>query len=513
MAHLLHSQLVNMRMGEHESVAEFVHEFELKKGRLGTMWIIVTQEQALLYLMAALPKSHQDTTIRVFFEHQGYKSRADAASAKSFISNSSPSPLPSPSSSSSTFYSQSSNLSITPTTAHVANFRDPTSGILYDNKGVQIICHTEGCFENRTQRDFPRNKNDVQNLAEGEGKQVGRSPEQKLKAKEKKSRAKVRFTGKIAKLEKYELLFELSEEGGAISSLSFIGAEQANLLQTRSLEKKSTTWLFNTASDHHCSDQIHLFKDLSQAKLNIEGIIEGASLVANQKGTISILSNNTTGASHTRKLRDILYSPDMTNNILSVPILADKGATIVFCPSGGKLVISGKVTIERGAVVIPLKRNAGAFLTVTDVPDAHGSQGGARFLLENGKEWIGNSITWWEMDEYLEPSFPSRPIIPQATCSASPSLPTPPPAQPLPQNAPEPQLPLAEYVNIAIPHPSTPPLADIPEQRAITPPPPQPEIFPPTPPLQPRAKRERKTLRSLLSHWYVPAVPDRLHVC
>ncbi|KAK4702060.1 hypothetical protein P7C70_g4163, partial [Phenoliferia sp. Uapishka_3] len=259
---------------------------------MGTRFVI-SPEHALTYLKGALPHSHQTTTLRVFNgQTDPAKKTYDALrrTLKSLhigSSSNSASPLHSPSSSTSTMYLFKKD------------------GILYTNKGDKVDCRK--CGENHAARDCPKPVTDYQDLSESKGKE--QTPEAELKDKR----------------------YRDSEEEK--SGLLFIGAERSTMFAARAATADGTTrFICNTGSENHGTDRLDLLTEQQPADVQIEGIVDGAFLTAKTKGTIVIRLPDQRPL---MTLHNVLHSEKMSENIISLQKLADKGAIIVLRQGGG----------------------------------------------------------------------------------------------------------------------------------------------------------------------------------
>ncbi|KAK4695009.1 hypothetical protein P7C70_g8636, partial [Phenoliferia sp. Uapishka_3] len=373
-AHLVHTQLVNLRLQEHGNVELFFKEFDLKKTRLAAMGdkYVVTPEQALLYLKGALPLSHQMSTLRIFNSNPDPTKKTyaqlrhtllreasvlhdieTANEAKAFLSNS----KPTPSASSSRFPSSNSSTS--------QMFLFTQNGVLYTNKGDKVDCRI--CGENHTARDCTKKSDDYQDLSAATSQPPRqKSPEAKLKekAKRKASSEKKKALLAEAKILLAAAAAESESDDGEKSGVSFIGAQSSTILALKSAKNAPKVFVTDTGSDSHAVDDLDLLVDPVPTSVQIEGIVEGTFLSAKTKGTVILQK---TKDRPQIALRDVLYSEQTSANIISLQKLADKGATIVLRPGGGQIVTSGQVTVSSSASTIPIDRKVGGFWTITDV--------------------------------------------------------------------------------------------------------------------------------------------------
>ncbi|KAK4704580.1 hypothetical protein P7C70_g1623, partial [Phenoliferia sp. Uapishka_3] len=308
-AHLVHYRLVNLKLQENGDVLQFFKEFELDKNRLAAMDVDGVEKLSnwLWFPSYPFPFSFDFT-----FKYFSFK-------------------------------------------------RD---GVLYTNKGDKVDCRK--CGENHTARDCPKPATDYQELSESSlraGKK--NSPEAKLKdkAKRKASSEKKKALIAEAKILMAAAAAQSESDEGEKLAYSFIVAETSTILAARAAAKGATTFICNTGYENHVTDNINLLTDQTSANVQIKGIVEGAFLVAKTKGNIVIKKPDQRPL---LTLRNVLHSDKMSENIMSLQKLADKGTVIVLRQGGGQIVVSGQVTVS-GSGIIPVNRKVGAFWTISDV--------------------------------------------------------------------------------------------------------------------------------------------------
>mgnify|MGYP001586453171 FL=1 len=138
-------------------------------------------------------------------------------------------------------------------------------------------------------------------------------------------------------------------------------SSSATLLRTAS-RTPGVTLVADSGSDRHGIVDLSLLSDPASANVRIEGIVEGADLVATTTGTLKLEVGG-----RPLVLRDVLHSGQMSDNILSLQRIADKGATIILRQDGGEIVLDQPVATPADAKTVPLERQSSGFWTVTDV--------------------------------------------------------------------------------------------------------------------------------------------------
>jgi len=96
----------------------------------------------------------------------------------------------------------------------------------------------------------------------------------------------------------------------------------ATCFSTRS---SSECWLIDTGYTNHMTFDRTLFKDLQSTKISKVRIGNGDYISAKGKGTITIATN-----SGTETISDVLYVPDIDQNLLSVGQLIENGFKVTF---------------------------------------------------------------------------------------------------------------------------------------------------------------------------------------
>ena len=361
-AHLVLGQFMTRKMLENDNIELHVQEMDTLKSKLAAMNHLVDESTALLALKNSLPDSYQTSTLRAFaFVPKAMKTYAElrrqilleyrrkvtadevtksfrAMALRAAASHGQPAapalapPTPSV---------QHAHQGPPPATATVFVVRGP-DGILRDNKGAVIDCRI--CGQNHTARNHPTG--DAQDL--DEGARPPRTPEQLQKLRDKRKSAKIRRA--MAKLS--------SSSGGSEddeSAHSFISRQvntdssSATLLRTAS-RTPGVTLVADSGSDRHGIVDLSLLSDPASANVRIEGIVEGADLVATTTGTLKLEVGG-----RPLVLRDVLHSGQMSDNILSLQRIADKGATIILRQDGGEIVLDQPVATPADAKTVPLE--------------------------------------------------------------------------------------------------------------------------------------------------------------
>jgi predicted aspartyl protease len=96
----------------------------------------------------------------------------------------------------------------------------------------------------------------------------------------------------------------------------------ATCFSTRS---SSECWLINSGYTNHMTFDRTLFKDLQSTEISKVRIGNGDYISVKGKGTIAIATN-----SGTKTILDVLYVPDIDQNLLSVGQLIEKGFKVTF---------------------------------------------------------------------------------------------------------------------------------------------------------------------------------------
>jgi len=92
-----------------------------------------------------------------------------------------------------------------------------------------------------------------------------------------------------------------------------------------STKSSSECWLIDSGCTNHMTYDRTLFKDLQSTKIIKVRIENGDYISAKGKGTISITTN-----SGTKSISDVLYVPEIDQNLLSVGQLIEKGFKVTF---------------------------------------------------------------------------------------------------------------------------------------------------------------------------------------
>jgi len=92
-----------------------------------------------------------------------------------------------------------------------------------------------------------------------------------------------------------------------------------------STKSGSECWLIDSGITNHMTYDKTLFKDLRPTKVSKVRIGNGSYIPAKGKGTILI--STTSGI---KTISDVLYVPDIDQNLLSVGQLLEKGFKVIF---------------------------------------------------------------------------------------------------------------------------------------------------------------------------------------
>ena len=87
----------------------------------------------------------------------------------------------------------------------------------------------------------------------------------------------------------------------------------------------SENWLIDSGYTNHMTHDKELFKELKSTESKKVGIGNGEYIAVKGKGTIAIAS-----CSGTKLITDVLYVPDIVQNLLSVGQLIEKGFKVIF---------------------------------------------------------------------------------------------------------------------------------------------------------------------------------------
>ena len=92
-----------------------------------------------------------------------------------------------------------------------------------------------------------------------------------------------------------------------------------------SIQNSLDNWLIDSGCTNHMTFDKSLFRTLQSIEVARVRIGNGDCIVAKGKGTIVITTN-----SGTETISDVLYIPDIEQNLLSVGQLIEKGMKVIF---------------------------------------------------------------------------------------------------------------------------------------------------------------------------------------
>ncbi|KAK9132834.1 hypothetical protein Scep_012362 [Stephania cephalantha] len=91
------------------------------------------------------------------------------------------------------------------------------------------------------------------------------------------------------------------------------------------IEDSNKSWLIDSGCTNHMCRDITLFRDMKPVEIQKVRIENGGYILAKGKGTVSI-----TTSSGIKLISDVLYIPDIDQNLLSVGQLIEKGYKVSF---------------------------------------------------------------------------------------------------------------------------------------------------------------------------------------
>ena len=101
--------------------------------------------------------------------------------------------------------------------------------------------------------------------------------------------------------------------------------EQLFVATCFSTSNNSESWLIDSGCTHHMTYDEELFKELDRTTISKVRIGNGECITVKGKGTVAIES-----CSGTKIITDVLYVPDINQNLLSVGQLLEKGYKVIF---------------------------------------------------------------------------------------------------------------------------------------------------------------------------------------
>lgn len=115
-------------------------------------------------------------------------------------------------------------------------------------------------------------------------------------------------------------------------------------------ERKEELWYIDSGATSHMTNNRAAFKSLVLKKLPDVTLANGRGTKAFGIGTVITKCLDGNNKETNVELRDVLYVPDLTNNLLSVKKLTEKGLTVQFKDSGCK-IIKGDLIVARASLI------------------------------------------------------------------------------------------------------------------------------------------------------------------
>ncbi|KAB5515991.1 hypothetical protein DKX38_026639 [Salix brachista] len=210
-------------------------------------------------------------------------------------------------------------------------------------------------------------------------------------------------------------------------------------------ETSTESWLIDSGCTNHMTNDKKLFKSLMPTEITKVKIGNGDYISVEGKGTITI-----TSSSGVKLISDVLYVPEINQNLLSVGQLIERGLKVVFEDGCCQVFDANREEILKVKMkgksfsFTPIKEELLAFTTAASHTELWHKRLG-HCHLQRGEA----------ARQLLQlPPLPSVPNLPKPTLPPMPSIPT----------VPQPTLPTTQP---SLPKPSLPPLPSLPTMPSL----------------------------------------------
>ncbi|KAL8283461.1 hypothetical protein RQP46_005564 [Phenoliferia psychrophenolica] len=374
----------NLNYEDGENLEDFLREFQDKVNLIGQMGRCISPSDLYTTLKAAMPSEY-----RVLLRHFSYLPEAERTYARlkeELLDDWSTNRVKEEAKS----YRTRKALAATKSGSSSGA---PRAGavLLHDSgplAGKPVVCFQAGCGGNHY-RSYHRDERKkaveaAQAKKASTSKTLSSSRSHRTSSSSSRSSRSHR-TGASKKVAKITEILESEAEDSDSSSASSGSAASASdpspsppprttarMFVVKSLSLTTTPkdekrWVLDSASEIHTTSERSDLSSEKRVHMEIEGIVEGASIVANVAGKVTIAQDDAPSI----QLSNVHYHESITENLVSLQLLADRGATIILSKKGGAIVLgSGHVTIANEADVIPIERPEGTFWTMTSSESA-----------------------------------------------------------------------------------------------------------------------------------------------
>nr|KYP45860.1 Retrovirus-related Pol polyprotein from transposon TNT 1-94 [Cajanus cajan] len=131
--------------------------------------------------------------------------------------------------------------------------------------------------------------------------------------------------GKLGHLKHVCKSHEQQEEANIVEDQQEEGEEELLSMSCFMTKKPSKAWIIDSGCTNHMTYDRELFKELNKTNISKVQMGNGAHLAVKGKGTLAIKSH-----SGFKLISDVLYVPDINQNLLSVSQLLGKGYKVLF---------------------------------------------------------------------------------------------------------------------------------------------------------------------------------------
>ncbi|KAL8290226.1 hypothetical protein RQP46_003165 [Phenoliferia psychrophenolica] len=362
--------LQTLSLEDGDDVGEFLQEFQDKVNSLASLGRRIPPEDLFTSLKAALPSSHADYLRNLGYqapELQTYESLRrrlgdDAKSAK----------LKEAAEHKTYLARRALVATVEPKGGGNKALVPGQDGILRHASGDVVKCYKRGCGGNHF-KSFHRDDKPAAAAVEPAPAPAATSPPsvtRKATYRANSARDEPEYSSESSGTSEDD--WDASDSDGpppnrrpAVATSSAIAQSRTFTLRALAVKKSpaARSWLLDSGSDTHASPYRELLFNRKSIRTKLDGIVDGASIMATVAGD-SFVHPST---SEPIKLTEVLHSPAIAENIISLQKLADGGATIVLSKTGGAVVMGvGFVTIAPEAEIIEILRPEGTSWTLED---------------------------------------------------------------------------------------------------------------------------------------------------